>query len=395
MALCHYYLLLGIIGGWIGLPAAAQTLHVEENQRVYVTENTTVTLGGGLRNQGLIINEGSLHVLDDWTNEGRYEAGSNSEVVLSDRAPQRVDQRGQVFHRLIITGGGDKNLLSEARVKGTLTLTEGVVIPQPSAPLLLTTSATVMGGSEQSYVENSMRYQGNGTRLFPLGLDGDYLPITFTDVTGDSPTLQVSVVSPNPPASAEASIERVSGARYWSVAPVAGSFEGAIAELTVNDDDGLADLVGAIVTQAERAGGLFGNAGQSARSGDAGQGTVTSESPVQQAVVAVALTGEFALEDEILVPSAFAPEAPDPVNRLLKVYATTLLPESFAFRIFDRWGTLVYRTTSLSQALADGWDGRWQSDQSLAPAGVYQYHLQGILERGTPVDQRGTITLFR
>ena len=147
--------------------------------------------------------------------------------------------------------------------------------------------------------------------------------------------------------------------------------------------------------QADDPRGTFSTLGQSSNAGDAFQGTVTSEEPVTQSVVAVGLTQEFSVEQQVLVPSAFSPEAADPVNRLLKVYAATLLPESFSFRIFDRWGQLVYQTAVLEQAREEGWNGQRSSDQSLAPPGVYQYHLQGVFEGNVPVNQTGTITLFR
>ena len=79
----------------------------------------------------------------------------------------------------------------------------------------------------------------------------------------------------------------------------------------------------------------------------------------------------------------------------MKIYASTLRPESFLFRIFDRWGNLVYQTASLTEAQGQGWEGVYPSDRTSAPAGVYQYHLRGSFENGTPVNQSGTITLFR
>ena len=379
---------------WINIPGAAQTLHIDAGQRLYIAENALVVLGGGLHNQGTLIQRGSVQVFDHWINEGTYAAGPASEVTLTDSEPQRVDQRGQAFHHLTIAGGGPKSLLTEARVAGTLTLTDGMVVPQPVAPLTLETTATVAQGSESSYVESTMQYQGNGLRTFPLGLNGVYLPITLTEVVG-SPTLRVSVVAPAPPATAGETIAQVSTARYWQITPTEGRFEGSRAELTVTADDALDDLRGAVVVQADQPGGIFTSVGQSARQGDARRGSVTSELPVRQAIVAIGLTSEFSLENQVLVPSAFAPAAPNPVNRLLKIYTATLLPEPFSFRVFDRWGTLVYRTTSLRQAQEEGWNGERQADRSIALPGVYQYHVEGIFEDGTPVHQTGTITLFR
>ena len=395
MALCRYYPLLGLIF-WecLCIPGTAQTLYVEENQQVYVSENTVVTLGSGLRNKGILTNRGTIQVFGDWINEREYTAGSNSEVILSDRGTQQIDQRGQAFYRLLVAGGGTKNLLSEARVSGTLTLTDGIVAPTSEAPLTLEATATVAESSDASYVESSMRYEGDGARTFPLGLDGNYLPITLTNVTA-SPTLQVSVKAPHPAGTPGEDVEAISSSRYWEVVPIQGTFEGSRVILTVTADDGLEDLLGAVVVQSDQLGGVYSNLGQSAQDGDATQGSITSKLPLDQPFVAVGLTNQFSLENQVLVPSAFAPGAPNPENQVLKIFATTLLSDSFSFRIFDRWGTLIYHTTSLQLARDEGWNGLRQSDQSPAPSGVYQYHLQGIFESSTPVNQSGTITLFR
>lgn len=396
MARCHYFFLLGmLLGGWIPQRTLAQSLYVGENQSLYIAENTMVVLGVDLHNRGTIVNQGSLQIPEDLTNAQTFRSGPNSEVLLSGQESQRIDMRGQSFHHLTIQGGGTKELLSEARVTGRLTLSDGLVVPHPTASLTLEASATIVGGDENSYVEASMQYQGNGVRMFPLGLDGTYLPITLTEVSGQSPTLRVSVVAPHPPAVPGEKLARVSTARYWQVTAIEGTYDGSVAQLTVTADDAFEDLIGAVVVQADKPGGTFTNLGQSAYDGNASQGSVTGALPVTQPIVALGLTSEFSLADQVLIPSAFAPNAPDPINRFLKVYATTLLPEPFTFRIFDRWGTLVYRTQSLAQARDQGWNGLRQSDQSPAPPGVYQYYLQGVFENNSPVDQTGTISLFR
>ena len=396
MAQCCYHKLSGLIlGGLLPCLTVAQTLYIGENQQLYISDNTLVVLSDDMHNRGTLTNHGTLQVAGNWTNEQTYLSGPDSEVILAGGELQQVDQRGQAFHHLTISGGGSKELLSEARVAGALTLSEGVVVSRLSAPLTLEATATVVGGSEASYVEETMLYRGNGLRTFPLGLSGDYLPITLTDVAGQSPGLRVRIVAPHLPALPSENLERVSTARYWQITTVEGTFEGSMAKLTANTADAFDDLVGAVVVQSDQVGASFTNLGQSARDGDASQGSVISALPVTQPIVALGVTSEFSLEHQALVPSAFAPEAPNPVNRVLKVYAATLLAEPFSFRIFDRWGNLVYRTNSLAQARDEGWDGLRQPDRSPAAPGVYQYHLRGVFENNSPINQTGTIMLFR
>ncbi len=340
------------------------------------------------------MNQGILQISGDWRNEATYTDTRDSEVVFAG-ARQTINHRGQSLHHLTVRGSGTKELGSDVRVIDTLTLDEGVLQSSTAASLILEATAAVEGGSSEAYVEPAMVYQGTGQRYFPLGLAGEYLPLTLTDVVGDAPTIRVSVVTPNPAAPPDESLARVSLARYWRIATVAGTFGGSPVELTVNQSDGLEDLLGAVVAQSAEPEERFVSAGQSDRSGDAAQGTITSENPVTQTIVAVGVTSLFSVDNQVLVPSAFAPEAPNPTNRSVKIYASSLLPESFLFRIFDRWGNLVYQTSSLTQAQEQGWEGIRRSDRSAVPAGVYQYHLRGLFENGTPMDQSGTITLFR
>ncbi|MGB3778409.1 MAG: gliding motility-associated C-terminal domain-containing protein [Tunicatimonas sp.] len=376
------------------LQVCAQALYVGSEQVVTIRPDTRVVICGNLLNRGSLINQGTLRISGNWHNEATYTDAPGSEVVLAG-ARQTINHPGQSFHHLSVRGSGTKELRSTVRVTDTLTLNAGVLQSSKTASLTLEPTATVVGGSSESFVESTMVYQGSGERHFPLGLAGAYLPLTLTDVMGEAPSLRVSVVAPNPVGSLDASLARVSSAHYWRIETVGGTFTGSPVELTVNQSDGLEELLGAVVARSADPGGQFVSAGQSDRSGDAVQGTITSEDQIEQSIVSVGVTSLFSVENQVLVPSAFAPDAPNPTNRSVKIYASTLLPESFLFRIFDRWGNLVYQTASLSQAREQGWEGARRSDRSPVPAGVYQYHLRGLFENGTPVDQSGTITLFR
>ena len=388
-------LLSALLLSAIGLPKVfGQALYVGTEQVVTIRPDTRLTLEGNLFNHGTLINQGTLRVSGDWRNEATYADGPGSEVALVG-ADQIIDHRGQAFHHLSVRGAGTKELQSAAWIIDTLTLDEGVLRSSEATPLVLEATATVAGGSSEAYVAATMVYRGTGRRRFPLGLAGAYLPLTLTNVEGETPALRVSVVAPNPAASPDESLARVSSARYWRLETVGGTFTGSPVELAVNRGDGLDDLIGAVVAQSAEPGGQFVSVGQSDQSGDAVQGTITSADPVNQSIVAVGVTSLFSVENQVLVPSAFAPDAPNPTNRSVKIYASTLRSESFLFRIFDRWGNLVYQTASLTDAQEQGWEGRRRPDRSSAPAGVYQYHLRGLFENGTPVNQSGTITLFR
>ncbi|MBM3917728.1 MAG: T9SS type B sorting domain-containing protein [Sphingomonadales bacterium] len=88
----------------------------------------------------------------------------------------------------------------------------------------------------------------------------------------------------------------------------------------------------------------------------------------------------------VFVPNAFSPNK-DGNNDKLFVRGPFI--ESFVFRIYDRWGELVWETTSLSE----GWDGTFRG--KLLDPDVYDYYLQATCVGGLENIIKGNITLIR
>ena len=88
------------------------------------------------------------------------------------------------------------------------------------------------------------------------------------------------------------------------------------------------------------------------------------------------------------IPNAFSPNE-DNNNDLLKVI--TSIPQINTFKIFNRWGALVFETKDK----LEGWDGLL--DGEIAPIGVYVY----LVEAPCPIDpnktifKKGDVTLLR
>ena len=94
------------------------------------------------------------------------------------------------------------------------------------------------------------------------------------------------------------------------------------------------------------------------------------------------------------IASAFSPNANNPIDRSVKVYANNLLPQNFSFTIFNRWGQIVYQTNDLQQAQNTGWNGLAENSNQLVPSGSYPYVLRGVYDTGRAVEKTGSITLF-
>ncbi|RPD41815.1 PKD domain-containing protein [Chitinophaga barathri] len=90
---------------------------------------------------------------------------------------------------------------------------------------------------------------------------------------------------------------------------------------------------------------------------------------------------------EFYVPTGFTPNH-DGVNDYFKVIAPGV-PKLDFFKVWDRWGHLVFETSALSAP----WDGTIKGDP--AAAGTYVWMVQGTDYNGRLFSRRGTVTLIR
>lgn len=98
--------------------------------------------------------------------------------------------------------------------------------------------------------------------------------------------------------------------------------------------------------------------------------------------------GEFCVNPaEALMPNAFTPNAD--INNFFNVVTKGLFEEVENFRIWNRFGDLVYDNNNPTM----GWDGR--IDGKLAPSDVYLYFLSIRKFTGEVEEFRGDVTLIR
>jgi gliding motility-associated-like protein len=94
-------------------------------------------------------------------------------------------------------------------------------------------------------------------------------------------------------------------------------------------------------------------------------------------------------EPHIFVPSAFSPNG-DGNNEIFQVYGESV--EKYELRIFDRWGELIFVSTSIN----DSWDGKYR--QKMVEEGVYIWKLEysGKTENGLSKHVlEGDVTVLR
>lgn len=88
----------------------------------------------------------------------------------------------------------------------------------------------------------------------------------------------------------------------------------------------------------------------------------------------------------VSVPSAFTPNG-DGVND--KVFVRGYAISKIMFRIYNRWGQIVFQTADRTQ----GWDGKFKG--ALQPMDAYAYTLEVEFSDGTKASKKGDITLLR
>ena len=90
---------------------------------------------------------------------------------------------------------------------------------------------------------------------------------------------------------------------------------------------------------------------------------------------------------KILIPTAFSPNN-DGINDEFKLdnIADEQLIE---FRVFNRWGTILYSTKDIHR----GWNGTYKGE--IQPVGIYGYIVQIKLSDGREELYKGTVTLVK
>jgi gliding motility-associated-like protein len=93
-------------------------------------------------------------------------------------------------------------------------------------------------------------------------------------------------------------------------------------------------------------------------------------------------------------PNAFVPEGSNPLNQTFKVIGNVSAISKYQFRIFNRWGQIIFETDDPTI----GWDGN--QDGSPAPLGTYVYSsvftsFESGIQSSIDIKNTGTVTLIR
>jgi gliding motility-associated-like protein len=321
--LAHSFLLMG------------QSLY--NNTIISVRPNTILFVDDSLVNNGTIINNGDMQIGGSWINNSQYNAGQG-EITFNSDLPQVINHNDQSFSKLTISGGGEKIFGANITIENELDLSEGILISDNDAVIIVNDAADITGGSDDAHIVGKVYHKGAGSKTFPLGNGQIYLPVTLTNITGPNAEVGVALIEPIGQALKKANrLTGISTKRYWQLDVVSGSVEASKAILPVRDETILAIGLKPVVAQAKEVSDEFQNLGEFDFELTAFNGFVTSNDPVSLPLLAVATVRD---DEKVFVYNALSPNG-DGLNDHLRIDNIESFPDN-KVTLFNRWGDKVF-----------------------------------------------------
>ena len=364
----------------MALPLSSLSQDIHNGTSIFIPNDITLYFDD-LDNDGFIQNNGTIEMHGDWLNESVYQ-GLGTIVLSGD--DQQINNNNQAVQNLLIDGGGTKTIEGNMIVNNSLDLASGILKVDKRDTLLIRETATVEGGSAASFVDGALTVEGTGFKFFPVGWNGAYYPITLTDVRGLNPVIQVNAFEHLPVISTSRNIE-VDRSVYWTQQVIDGSYDGSPAMLSFNTLDSDVDKAAFITGDSfEEQFDVIEDAGTE-------NNAVLSKEPIARSIIA---TGT--LPPEPVMPgylsTTLSPNAQDSNNRLIKLFGNGMSDTNFSFRVFNRFGSLLFESTSLPAMTSEGWDGRYNGQ--ILSAGAYPYKLSYVDDDGREGNKTGFITII-
>jgi hypothetical protein len=354
-------------------------MKIESDALISINQNCT--------NYGKVYNDGSMYLFADWNNQGFYEPASGN-FILNGTSNQNVYHNG-VFNNLIISGSGDKYFTSGAKILSNLNLTDGIIFINENDSLILSSTAISVNSSVLSFVNGIIYCQGGGYKFFPIGKDNVYAPIELTNVQNDNSLTGFEVFLPNIITDFEVGIQAVSEDRYWEVSNTEINSQIILSNDFFFSNSEYPNL---IVVEADEENLIFRNIGNfSPNLTDYSK--IKSKNNISGKYFALALIGQ--INSTLFIPSALSPYATNEDDRIIKIYGDNFVNEDFSFQIYNKWGNLIFSTTSLQEMKDAGWNGINQRTGNQEATGMYSYILKAKNEDGNSFQKSGTIMIIK
>jgi len=303
---------------------------VGANQLLYVSDSIV--------NNGTIINNGDIQVGGIWQNNDTYEPGIGR-LTLTSNQTQTINHNDQSFTRLTISGGGQKIFGADITIENELVMNNGILTSSGGAKIIIAESASIIGGSETSFIEGPLYHIGTGDKYYPIGINNTFLPVELMGIQGLNPTIGILLNAPNPNLAVSGSLAAVTEQQYWEMDILNGTYDNSIVKLPVNEELFLESIQEAVVVQSSGLDTPFSSIGGTNATGDVTNGSITSESFVTETLFTIGNSaGETSVD--INVYNAISPNG-DGINDFLKIENIELYPNNF-ITVYTRWGDKVF-----------------------------------------------------
>jgi gliding motility-associated-like protein len=98
------------------------------------------------------------------------------------------------------------------------------------------------------------------------------------------------------------------------------------------------------------------------------------------------------IQGEFYLSTSLSPRASNTDNQFVKVFGNQLTEGNFQLHVFNRWGLMVFETTSLTNMITKGWDGRHKGEY--LPTGSYPFILKATTITGEIIERKGMISII-
>ncbi|HMG88889.1 MAG TPA: gliding motility-associated C-terminal domain-containing protein [Chryseolinea sp.] len=375
---------------WLGISqyVDAQTLTNQTN--FFIPAGLELHLDGDFVNEGFIQNQGSFFISGNWKNTNVYQ-GTGRVTLNGDLDQTFFNSKNAVYH-LEINGGGEKFISDRLPISSRLDLTLGIVNVSDVDTLLIANGASITGGSTSSFVNGALTHQGVGYKFFPIGINGGYYPLELLNASGINPTIEVEVFESAQPLAVPQSVTVFSN-KYWQRKTISGTFLGSPLSIGYTIPDNYTNRHVIDILQSDALDNDFSILGNT---------RVEYNDPIPMVISDNAATSNVFILGESIPPdgipgqfylsTTLSPAASEADNRYARIFGNQLVEKDFQFRVFNRWGLMVYETASLGGMISVGWDGKHKGDY--LPSGAYPFIMKAVTKAGEVIEKKGVLSII-
>ena len=308
-----------------GLAFTGTAQLLNQGRLIYV-KNTDLSVVGNFDNKGTVVNNGTLSLGGDWTNTGKYTAGTGT-FILNCAVAQNITHNKDSVFVWVLNGKGEKILKDQAEILKELRFNTAILTTQGGS-VTVRSQGEVTNATSTAYVNGLLFREGTGKKFYPIGKNGRYVHVTLESIDGSSDLiLGFEAFEPNTGLPG-LGVKSLSAKRFWQMTKRGnGTFNGSLITLSLANDQDTSSPSDMIVAEALGADQKYRSIGQSAIS-TTNNPSITSSALITGSFFAVGVS-ELLDETSIFIPNAFSPAATNPDDQSIKIYGDFLQRAGF------------------------------------------------------------------